>query len=328
MTLSLLALVYVVKMNNTVKSGPAAGAVIDKHNDETVLNLLHEIAMQRGWSPQTLAAYRTDLRHAHLFISKRGRDLFTANEDDLLHYLAFLRRLGLKDASIRRRRSALTVWFTNLIAENRRSDNPVRSVPALSRSRNLPKFLSELNVEALLEAPDVSTLIGLRDRCMLELLYATGMRVSELVGLRISNLDMLAGSLRVVGKGNRERLIPFGEEALSWLQAYLPQHSRQQESQASPYCFPGRNGMAMTRQNFWHRVRLLARIAGISPLPSPHTLRHAFATHLLDHGADLRAVQMLLGHANISTTEIYTHISRLRLREMVNRAHPLGKGSA
>lgn len=299
----------------------------DCSDDERITRLLYEMAMQRGWSPQTLAAYRSDLMDSCAFIRIRGRDLFTATEDDLLHYLAGLRQRGLKDATIRRRRSALAVWFTNLISENIRSDNPVRSIPSLSRRRGLPKFLSEMDVDALLAAPDVSTVIGLRDRCMLELLYATGMRVSELVNLRPSNLDMPAGCLRVIGKGNKERLIPFGEEAQSWLEKYLSQRSLRKSNRGSPYCFPGRNGRAMTRQNFWYRIRSLAKQAGISPLPSPHTLRHAFATHLLDHGADLRAVQMLLGHANISTTEIYTHVSRLRLREMVNRVHPLGKGS-
>ncbi len=299
---------------------------ISKDNDR-VIRLLNEMAMQRGWSSKTLISYQFDLLDAQNFVRESGRDLLTANEDDMLRYLAWLRRKGLRDTTIRRRRSALAVWFSYLASEEIRGDNPVRSIPAQGRKRPLPRFLSEVDVEALLAAPDVSTPVGLRDRCMLELLYATGMRVSELVGLTLSSLDMSAGCLRVVGKGNKERLIPFGEQAHAWLEQYLVQRSARQDARGSPYLFPGRGGKAMSRQNFWQRIRELAKKAGISPLPSPHTLRHAFATHLLDHGADLRVVQMLLGHANISTTEIYTHISRARRHGPGNKAHPLGKGS-
>jgi len=283
--------------------------------------------MQRGWSSKTLESYQSDLLDVQEVIRKRGKNLFTAEEEDLLIYLAGLSRHGLTNATIRRRRSALSVWFSYLMSEDIRSDNPLSSIPAPSRNRSLPKLLSEADVDSLLAAPDESTTVGLRDRCMLELLYATGMRVSELAGLRLSGLDKAAACLRVIGKGNQERLIPFGEEANLWLEQYLALRGRQRGMEGNPYVFPGRAGKAMSRQNFWLRIRLLAKRAGISPLPSPHTLRHAFATHLLDHGADLRAVQMLLGHANISTTEIYTHISRARLREAVNRVHPLGKGS-
>ncbi|MFQ5355502.1 MAG: site-specific tyrosine recombinase XerD [Mariprofundaceae bacterium] len=296
-------------------------------DDEHVTFLLNEMAMQRGWSSKTLESYQSDLLDVQDMIHKRGKNLFTAGEDDLLLYLAGLRRRGLRDATIRRRRCVLSVWFSYLMNEDIRSDNPLRSIPTQGRRRSLPKFLSEVDVDALLAAPDEATNVGLRDRCMLELLYATGMRVSELAGLRLSSLDKAAACLRVIGKGNKERLIPYGEEASFWLEKYLAQRIRQRDMQGNPYVFPGRGGKAMSRQNFWLRIRLLARQAGISPAPSPHTLRHAFATHLLDHGADLRAVQMLLGHANISTTEIYTHISRARLREAVNRVHPLGNGS-
>ncbi len=292
--------------------------------EERISGLLQRQAMLRGWSARTAAAYRTDLLDAQTFLAGRKCNLFDAGRDDILQYLAALAGRGLKGASIRRRRSALSSWFGLLQEEGIREDHPARRLPVQRAGRNLPRQISENDVEALLGAPDTSTPVGLRDRCMLEILYATGLRVSELVGLQLSFVDREAGLVRVIGKGNKERLVPFGEEAGFWLERWLQQRSSCC-GKASPYLFPGRGGRAMSRQNFWQRIRCYALQAGISPLPSPHTLRHAFATHLLNHGADLRAVQMLLGHANISTTEIYTHVSRVRLHEAVNRAHPLGR---
>ncbi|MDX8410760.1 MAG: site-specific tyrosine recombinase XerD [Mariprofundaceae bacterium] len=293
---------------------------------ERLAGTLSHLAMQRGWSERTLVSYRSDLLHAQGFLHQRRTSIFTASEDDLLAYLASLRRQGAKEATLQRRRSAMSTWFAYLQSEGRRSDHPAAKLPAMRRSRKLPSLLSEAQVEALLAMPDTSRRLGLRDRCMLELLYATGMRVSELAGIRLANFDMAAGLLRVVGKGNKERLIPFGEEAQVWLERWLTARAASDIGRRSPYVFPGPKGKAMTRQNFWHRIRHLATQAGITPLPSPHTLRHAFATHLLNHGADLRTLQALLGHADISITEIYTHVSRTRLRHEVNRAHPLGSG--
>ncbi len=286
--------------------------------------LLQRQAMLRGWSARTTAAYRADLLDVQVFLNTRARSLFDAERDDVLQYLAHLARRGLKGASIRRRRSALSTWFGFLQEEGIREDHPARRLPVQRAGRSLPRLLSERDVEALLAAPDTSTPIGLRDRCMLEMLYATGLRVSELVSLQLSFVDRAAGLVRVIGKGNKERLVPFGEEAGQWLDRWLVQRASL-GGRGSPYLFPGRGRGAMSRQNFWQRIRHYALQVGIHPVPSPHTLRHAFATHLLNHGADLRAVQMLLGHANISTTEIYTHVSRVRLHEAVNRAHPLGK---
>jgi integrase/recombinase XerD len=229
----------------------------------------------------------------------------------------------MKESTIQRRRSALSTWYNYLQDQGIREDHPARHLPRLRKSRPLPKLLSEQDVEALLLAPDVATQTGLRDRCMLEVLYATGLRVSELVNLTLSQVDLAAGLVRVVGKGDKERLVPFGDEAGRWLTAWL---AARPSRPAGPYFFAGRAGKAMSRQNFWQRIKLYASKAGISPLPSPHTLRHAFATHLLNHGADLRVVQMLLGHANVTTTEIYTHVSRTRLHDLVNQSHPLGSG--
>jgi integrase/recombinase XerD len=289
--------------------------------------LLHRLAMLRGWSPRTLSSYMADLQQAGAFLEKQGSDLFLANEEHILAYLSSLKRKGLADASLRRKRSALSTWFSFLLAEDMRSDNPCKRLPPQRRRRPLPKMLSEAEVEALLFAPDTTALHGLRDRAMLEILYASGLRVSELVGLRVSQVDTKAMLLRVIGKGDKERLVPFGEEAGDWVNRWLAMRRVQKPAISSQFLFPGRGGRAMTRQNFWQRLRIYARQAGLRQMPSPHTLRHAFATHLLNHGADLRAVQMLLGHANISTTEIYTHISRVRLHEAVNRAHPLGRGA-
>ena len=293
------------------------------NREEVITGLLQRLTMLRGWSPKTAESYRSDLLNAEAFFSDRGSSLMQADQQAVLNYLALLGRQGLKESTIQRRRSALSTWFTYLQDQGMREDHPARHLPRLRKSRPLPKLMSEQDVEALLAAPDTTTPTGLRDRAMLELLYATGLRVSELVGLTLSQLDMTAGLVRVVGKGDKERLVPFGEEAGRWLETWLLVRPPRP---AGPHVFAGRAGRAMTRQNFWQRIKLYAAMAGVKPLPSPHTLRHAFATHLLNHGADLRAVQMLLGHANVTTTEIYTHVSRVRLHEAVNRSHPLGSG--
>jgi len=292
---------------------------------DRIKGLLQRIAMLRGWSPRTMESYYADLLDARRFMVEKGIDLFHATEPELMEYLAYLRRRGFRDTTLRRRRSALSTWFGFLQSEGLRSDNPVRRLPPQRRRRPLPKMIGEKDVNVLLETPETSTPIGLRDKCMLEMLYATGIRVSELVSLRMAQVDQAAMLVRVTGKGDKERLVPFGEIAADWLAKWLAERRRISGAMASPFLFPGRGGNAMTRQNFWQRLKRYAHQAGLRQTLSPHTLRHAFATHLLNHGADLRAVQMLLGHANISTTEIYTHVSRARLHELVNRAHPLGK---
>ncbi len=289
---------------------------------DRISGLLQRLAMLRGWSARTSESYLHDIAHANALLRSLGTDVFSADREQVLRYIAELRRQGFRQSTIQRRRSALVTWFAYLQQEGLRPDHPARQLPKMRKSRPLPKMLNEADVERLLAAPDVGTDIGVRDRCMLELLYATGLRVSELVGLGTGSLDMQGGLVRVIGKGDKERLVPFGEEAGNWVRAWLARRP----AVRSPYLFPGRQGRAMSRQNFWQRLRRYARQAGIVPPPSPHTLRHAFATHLLNHGADLRAVQMLLGHANISTTEIYTHVTRARLHSLVNRSHPLGGG--
>ena len=291
-------------------------------NEETITGLLQRLAMLRGWSPKTTESYRSDLLHADAFFCTAHTSLMQASQGAVLKYLASLGRKGLRETTIQRRRSALSTWFTYLQDQGMRHDHPARYLPKMRKSRPLPKLMSEQDVEALLAAPDTQTATGIRDRCMLEILYATGLRVSELTGLQLAHIDIAAGLVRVIGKGDKERLVPFGEEAARWLQQWL---AARPNEPASPFLFPGRAGKIMSRQNFWLRLKQYAVLANISPLPSPHTLRHAFATHLLNHGADLRAVQMLLGHANVTTTEIYTHVSRARLHDLVNQSHPLGK---
>ncbi|MDQ6998704.1 MAG: site-specific tyrosine recombinase XerD [Mariprofundus sp.] len=295
---------------------------VDQSNEETITGQLQRMAMLRGWSHQTTESYRSDLLHADLFFRSINVDLIQVDQAEVLKYLASLRQEGLKVSTIQRRRSALSTWFAYLQDQGIREDHPARHLPKLRKSRPLPKLLSEQDVELLLAAPDTTIPTGLRDRCMLEMLYATGLRVSELVSLSLANIDMAGGLVRVIGKGDKERLVPFGEEAERWLQAWL---LLRPSEPAGSFLFAGRGGKAMTRQNFWLRIKQYAAQAGVFPLPSPHTLRHAFATHLLNHGADLRAVQMLLGHSNITTTEIYTHVAKARLHDLVNQSHPLGK---
>ncbi len=293
-----------------------------QESEQSITGLLQRLAMLRGWSPNTTESYRTDLLHADAFFRAAGSSLMQADQAAVLNYLAALRRSGLRENTIQRRRSALSTWFTYLQDLGMRDDHPARHLPRVRKSRPLPKLMSEQDVEALLAAPDTATTTGLRDRCMLEVLYATGLRVSELVGLQLAHVDRAGGLVRVIGKGDKERLVPFGAEAAAWIGRWL---QRRPAEPGSPFLFPGRSGKMMSRQNFWLRLKQYAVQAGISPAPSPHTLRHAFATHLLNHGADLRAVQMLLGHANITTTEIYTHVTRARLHDLVNRNHPLGR---
>ncbi len=301
-------------------SGSSGAALLPERAE----GLLRRQAILKGWSRRTLAAYSRDLAafSAHLDALDGRITLFNAEREDVLRYLMQLTTEGKRRATIARRRSALSVWFHLLQHEGVREDDPVRNLPRMRPERRLPKSIGEKEVEALLDAPDTGSVIGVRDRCMLELLYASGLRVSELVGLRLEQVDRRRQLLRIVGKGDKERLVPFGDRAAHWLERWL-----EVRPGGGGVLFPGRGGRPMTRHNFWRRLKHHALQAGIDPLPSPHVLRHAFATHLLNHGADLRAVQQLLGHANITTTEIYTHIAQERLNRLVDTLHPLGAGA-
>jgi integrase/recombinase XerD len=292
----------------------------------TIDRFLDALWIEDGLAANTLAAYRRDLGlyAAWLAHSGGGTPIEASHESDLLAYVA-ARHAGSKATSANRRLTVFKRFFRWALRERLSSADPTQRLRNARQPLRVPKTLSEAQVEALLDAPDLGRPLGLRDRAMLELLYACGLRVSELVGLTALQLGLAEGCLRVTGKGSKERLVPFGEEAHGWLQRYLAEaRPAILAGRASDALFVTARGGAMTRQMFWKLIKAHAARAGIDVPMSPHTLRHAFATHLLNHGADLRAVQMLLGHADISTTTIYTHVARERLRALHAQHHPRG----
>lgn len=283
--------------------------------------------LEDGLARNTLESYRRDLdKFAAWLQRERGCGLLDATHADIQSFLAHL--LGDEKAratSTSRAISSLKRLYRYLLRQNRIARDPTLQVSTPKLPRNLPKSLSEADVESLLNAPDVQTPLGLRDRTMLEVLYASGLRVSELVGLALAQVSLNEGVVRVMGKGSKERLVPLGEEALDWLKRYLSEARPQLlDGRMSDAMFVTQRGEGMTRQMFWYLIKKHARQGGIHKPLSPHTLRHAFATHLLNHGADLRVVQMLLGHSDISTTQIYTHVARERLKQLHAQHHPRG----
>ncbi len=281
--------------------------------------------IEDGLARLTLDAYRRDLTlYAHWLADRSGRAIASSTETDLLGYIAD-RHAGSRATTANRRLTVFKRFFRWALRERLVSEDATLRLGHARQPMRVPQVLSEAQVEALLDAPDVATPLGLRDRAMLELLYASGLRVSELVGIASVRVDLRAGVLRVVGKGSKERLVPFGAEAQDWITRYLAEaRSAILAGQQSDALFVTARGAAMTRQMFWALVKRHAASAGITAPLSPHTLRHAFATHLLNHGADLRAVQLLLGHADIATTTIYTHVARERLRALHAAHHPRG----
>ena len=285
---------------------------------------LDSLWLERGLAAQTLDSYRTDLTLLAGWLAGRG-GLYAARRGDLLEHLAWRIQAGYQARSTARLLSCLRGFYRHALREGLVNEDPTLDIAMPQLGRPLPDSLSEADVEALLAAPDISDTLGLRDRCMLEVLYACGLRVSELVGLRLDQLNLRQGIVRIVGKGSKERLVPLGEEALAWIVRYCAEaRPALLKGKPSDVLFPSQQAREMTRQTFWHRIKLHAQQAGIRTALSPHTLRHAFATHLLNHGADLRVVQMLLGHSDLSTTQIYTHVARHRLRELHASHHPRG----
>lgn len=281
------------------------------------------IWMERGLSENTLNSYQSDLRHVANWLQSAQTSLAEASREQLFAYLAELVRSGVKPRTSARRLSSLRQFYQLAVREGWLSEDPSALIEAPRLGRPLPKSLSEADVEALLDAPELETPEGQRDRCMLELLYATGLRVSELVGLTADQISLTQGLVRVVGKGGKERLVPMGDEAATWVQRFAGDGRVQLlAGRGCNAFFPTRRGAGMTRQAFWYRIKKHAQIAGIQASLSPHTLRHAFATHLINHGADLRVVQLLLGHSSLSTTQIYTHVARERLKQLHNMHHP------
>ena len=281
--------------------------------------------MEKGLSANTLAAYRNDLAGFAVWLQEKSLSLLQAEESDIQAYLAYLFQQGSKNRSAARLLSSLRRFYGWQLREHRITSDPTSLIEAPRPEKPLPKTLTEQQVDDLLNAPDIVQALGLRDRAMIEILYATGLRVSELVGLQLNQLNTDPGVVRIIGKGGKERLVPLGEEALSWLQKYLA-GARAELLAGRPPCndvFVTRRGRAMTRQAFWYLLKRYALQVGIAAEAlSPHTLRHAFATHLLNHGADLRVVQMLLGHTDISTTQIYTHVADQRLKSLYHQHHP------
>jgi integrase/recombinase XerD len=281
--------------------------------------------MERGLSRNTLSAYRNDLSGLACWLHKQGKTLTAAKRQDLLAYLSDRVTGGARPRTTARMVSSMRRFYRYLVREGQLQEDPSVRIDTPRIGRPLPDSLSEAEVETLLDAPDEHDTLGIRDRAMLELLYACGLRVSELVSLTTDQANLTQGVVRLIGKGNKERLVPLGEEAVDWLQYYLDESRPGLTAGASSkQLFITRRGKGMTRQAFWYRIRHYAVKSGINKPLSPHTLRHAFATHLLNHGADLRVVQMLLGHSDLSTTQIYTHVARERLKDLHSKHHPRG----
>ncbi|MDH3552289.1 MAG: site-specific tyrosine recombinase XerD [Gammaproteobacteria bacterium] len=293
--------------------------------EELVDRFLDAIWMERGLSQNTLGAYRADLMTLGRSLGELEKSIDSADKADLLEFIAGRVEGGAKPRSTARQLSSFRRFFRYIMREGLRDNDPTADIEMPRIGRSLPKTLSEDEVDALLNAPNTDEPLGHRDRAMLELLYATGLRVSELINLRQSQVNFNQGVLRIVGKGDRERLIPLGDESQRWLKDFIdgPRMEILLERQTD-YLFPTRRGDRMTRQAFWHIIKRYAEKAGVRSKMSPHSLRHAFATHLLNRGADLRVVQLLLGHSDLSTTQIYTHVARERLKDLHGKHHPRG----
>jgi len=297
------------------------------NSDQIIIEaFLDALWSERGLSQNTLAAYGRDLKSLSAWQQKNNRQLISSRNSELLEYITLKIKQGSKARSVARSISTFRRFFRYQLRENNILDDPTALIELPKLGKPLPNSLSEENVDALLNAPDLNDPIGLRDRAMLELLYATGLRVSELVTLEYKQVNLQQGVVRVLGKGNKERLVPMGDEAVSWINDYLidARPIIMKSGGVSNSLFITRRGSGMTRQAFWYLIKRYAIQAGISQKLSPHTLRHAFATHLLNHGADLRVVQLLLGHSDLSTTQIYTHIAKTRLQSIHQQHHPRG----
>ena len=294
-----------------------------KTSIETIDRFLDALWMERGVSENTLSAYRSDLQKYALWLDKDKCQMVVAEESHVRNYLASMQ--GRTARTMARHLSSIRRLYSYLVREGMMKHDPSARIEGPKIGRQLPKSLTETEVEELLKAPDIGTSLGLRDRTMLEILYAAGLRVSELISLQLGQVNLRQGVVRVLGKGSKERLVPLGEEAVEWLTRYQ-QNARVEilGQKISDALFPTKRGDAMSRQAFWYLIKRYAVIAGINKTISPHVLRHAFATHLLNHGADLRVVQMLLGHSDISTTQIYTHVARERLKNLHAVHHPRG----
>ena len=313
------------KGNMASKLDNQSDTTAQSKSEQLVDRFLDAIWMERGLSANTLGAYRADLMTLWRGLAERNIPIEKAQKADLLEFIAKRVESGAKPRSTARQLSSFRRFFRYMMREGLRDTDPTADIEMPRIGRSLPKTLTEDEVEALLRAPNTDEPLGHRDRAMLEVLYATGLRVSELINLKQSQVNFNQGVIRIVGKGDRERLIPLGDEAQRWLKDFIegPRMEILLERQTD-YLFPTRRGDRMTRQAFWHIIKRYAEKAGIRKKLSPHSLRHAFATHLLNRGADLRVVQLLLGHSDVSTTQIYTHVARERLKDLHSGHHPRG----
>lgn len=302
--------------------------MLSTQNQQDIEAFIDGLWLQKGLSEHTLNAYRSDLQKLAVFLQSESGccDAITLlSAMDVQSYLAYRYDSGLSERSTARFLSSLRAFFAWQQSEGVRKDDPTALIQNPKLPKSLPKTLSEEQVDALLAAPnDEEDPIHLRDKAMLELLYATGLRVTELTSMRLNQMSLQQGVVRIIGKGNKERLVPMGEEAAYWIEQFMRKGRALLLKQKSDVVFPSSRGKTMTRQTFWHRIKYYAQLSGINVELSPHTLRHAFATHLLNHGADLRVVQMLLGHSDLSTTQIYTHVATERLQQLVAKHHPRG----
>jgi len=294
--------------------------------DEALIDgFIDRLWMERGLSRNTLTAYRSDLTGLTRWLAERGSDLTTTRREQLQSYLAERVANHSSPRTTARLLSSLRRLFRYMCREGMRGDDPSALIESPKLGRSLPKSLTESDIDALINAPDLQRPLGIRDRAMLELMYASGLRVSEIVSLQLGQLSLQRGLVRLTGKGSKERLVPLGEEAIERLEQYLSgARADLLKGKRSEALFVTTRGGAMTRQAFWYLIKRYAGKAGIKTALSPHMLRHSFATHLLNHGADLRVVQMLLGHSDLSTTQIYTHVAQERLKQLHQQHHPRG----
>jgi len=294
-------------------------------DDEPIIEVFIDVLfLEHGLSENTLAAYRTDLEKCDTYMRahQNKSNLLEVTQQDIEQYLAYRVDQGLKSRSTARAISALKRFYMYWVKAQKIESSPMLNIAQPKTGQTIPKTLTENEVDALLEAPNIEEPMGLRDKAMLELLYATGLRVTELVGLRMEQINLRQAVVLVRGKGGKERMVPMGEEAQHWVSLFLKQGRAAMIKHATDFVFPSKRGVGMTRQTFWHRIKHYAILANITSPLSPHTLRHAFATHLLNHGADLRVVQMMLGHSDLSTTQIYTHVASERLKSLHQEHHP------
>ena len=283
---------------------------------------LDYLAVEKGLASNSLAAYRTDLKRFGAWLDDHDKDFEKVERIDIVRYFQSLRTAGISARSVARALAAIRGMYRFLVAERHLQHDPTENLENPKIWTSLPKSLLASEVEALLNAPDTPTAEGLRDTAMLELLYATGLRVSELIRVRLEDLEMEAGFLRTIGKGSKERIGPFGDRARDAILAFVEKGRGEFNTKIDPHLFLSRRGRPMTLQSFWMKIVRYARLAGVTSHISPHVLRHSFATHLLENGADLRSVQMMLGHSDISTTQIYTHVTRSRLQKLYDQHHP------